>query len=126
MQQPDAFRAGKILQIQVVFGLALVVFALPFGGSVALSVLLGAGICLMATALLAAWVFRGYRAQQPERLVLRFYSAETAKIVFVLGSFGAVYAVFEGINVPALLGAYFMVQVIPTLIAALFGNRTTK
>lgn len=80
----------------------------------------------MANALLVAWVFRRYRAQQPERLVLRFYSAETAKIVFVLGSFGAVYAVFEGIHVPALLGAYFMVQVIPTLIAAQFGNRTTK
>ncbi|MFD2111127.1 ATP synthase subunit I [Thiorhodococcus fuscus] len=126
MQQPDAFRAGKILRVQVVFGLASVVLALPFGGSVALSVLLGAGICLMANVLLAAWVFRGYRAQQPERLVLRFYSAETAKIVFVLGSFGAAYAVFERINVPALLGAYFMVQVIPTLIAAQFGNRTTK
>ncbi|EXJ14022.1 hypothetical protein D779_3082 [Imhoffiella purpurea] len=57
---------------------------------------------------------------------MRFYSAETVKIVFVLGAFGVAYAVLDGLNVPALLGAYFMVQVIPTLIAAQLGNRTTK
>lgn len=126
MQQPDAFQVKRALVYQAALGLVLVVFALPFGSSVALSVLIGAGTCLLANALLAAWVFRGYRAQEPERLVLRFYSAEAAKIALILGAFTVAFVTVDGLNIPALLGAYFLAQVIPTLIAAQIGNRITK
>jgi ATP synthase protein I len=126
MQQPDAFQAKTVLTIQLAFCPILIAFALPFGSSVALSVLVGAGTCLLANALLAAWVFGDYRAQNPERLVMRFYGAEVAKIALILGLFGAAFAALDGLNVPALLGAYFVNQVIPTLIAAQIGNRTKK
>ncbi len=122
MQPPDAPQAKRILKFQVIFGFGALVMASPFGVSVALSVLVGAGTCLLANALLAAWVFRDYRAQEPARLVLRFYGAETAKIALVLGLFAVAYATLDDIEIPVLLGAYFLVQVVPTLIAAQFGN----
>lgn len=126
MQQPDAFQAKRVLQIQTILGLVLAVCVLPFGDSVALSVLVGTGICLLANALLAAWVFRAYRAQDPGRLLLRFYVAEAAKIALVVSLCAVAYVTLDRLNVPALLGAYFVVQVIPTLIAAQPGSRTTK
>jgi ATP synthase protein I len=126
MQQPDALQARRILKVQIILGLVLAIFALPFGNPVAISVLVGAGTCLLANALLAAWVFRGYRAQEPARLVLRFYGGEAAKIALILGLFGVAFATYDGLNIPALLGAYFLVQVIPTLIAAQMGSRTKQ
>lgn len=125
MQQPDALQASRILKFQVILGLILAVLALPFGGPVAISVLIGAGTCALANALLAIWVFRGYRAQEPARLVLRFYGGEVAKIALILGVFGVALAAYDKLNMPVLLGAYFLVQVIPTLIAAQLGSRTT-
>ncbi|MTW22837.1 ATP synthase subunit I [Allochromatium palmeri] len=124
MQQPNALQARQILKIQSIFGLILTIIALPFGSPVAISVLIGAGTCWLANALLVVWVFRAYRAQSPERLVLRFYSAEVAKIAVILVLFGTAFAVYDELNIPALLGAYFLVQVIPTLIAAQTGSRT--
>ncbi|MCK7575509.1 MAG: ATP synthase subunit I [Chromatiales bacterium] len=124
MQQPNALQARQILKVQSIFGLILTIIALPFGSPVAISVLIGAGTCWLANALLVVWVFRAYRAQAPERLVLRFYSAEVAKIALILVLFGVAFAIYDELNIPALLGAYFLVQVIPTLIAARTGSRT--
>jgi len=124
MQQPNALQARQILKIQSIFGLILTIIALPFGSPVAISVLIGAGTCWLANALLVVWVFRAYRAQAPARLVLRFYSAEVAKIALILALFGVAFAIYDELNIPALLGAYFLVQVIPTLIAAQTGSRT--
>lgn len=124
MQQPNARQARQILKFQLIFGLILTLIALPFGSPVAISVLLGAGTCWLANALLVAWVFRTYRAQALERLVLRFYSAEVAKIAVILVLFGAAFALYDDLNILALLGAYFLVQVIPTLIAAQTGSQT--
>ena len=124
MQQPNALQARQILKVQSIFGLILTIITLPFGSPVAISVLIGAGTCWLANALLVAWVFRAYRAQALERLVLRFYSAEVAKIALILVLFGVAFAIYDELNIPALLGAYFLVQVIPTLIAARTGSRT--
>lgn len=126
MQQPDALQARKVLKIQTILSLIIVVFAVPFGRSVALSVLIGSGSCLLANAMLAAWVFRAYRAQEPARLVMRFYGAEAAKITLILGLFVVAFVTFDDLNIPALLGAYFAVQVMPILIAAQLGNRNMK
>ncbi|AHF02523.1 ATP synthase I [Marichromatium purpuratum 984] len=126
MQQPDALQAGNVLKIQTILSLVSVLLALPFGRSVALSVLIGSGSCLLANAMLAAWVFRAYRAQAPERLVRRFYRAEVAKIALVLGLFVVAFATFDDLNIPALLGAYLLMQVMPILIAAQQAKRNTK
>jgi len=99
-------------------GLGAAALALPLGSSVALSVLIGAGSCLVANALFAASVFRGYRAQEPERILLRFYGAELAKIVVILALLAIALVTIDSLIAPVLLGAYLVTQVAASLIAA--------
>ena len=123
MQQADALLAKRTLQTQAVLGAIAAVIALPFGGGLALSVLIGAGACLLANGLFAILVFRGYRAQETERLLLNIYGAEAAKLLLLIGLFGLAFVTVDGLKIPALLVAYLVVQVGATLIAAQFGAR---
>ncbi len=118
MQQADGRLVRRVLKVQAILGLGAMALALPLGGSVALSVLIGAGSCLAANALFAVSAFRGYRAQAPERIVLRFYGAELAKIVLILALFAIALAMIDGLNVPVVLGAYLVTQFASHLIAA--------
>lgn len=123
MQQADARLVRRVLKVQAILGLGALALALPLGGPIALSVLIGAGSCLAANALFAASVFRGYRAQEPERIVLRFYGAELAKIVLILALFAIALTMIDGLNVPVFLGAYLVTQVASHLIAAQLDER---
>jgi ATP synthase protein I len=123
MHQADALLVKRVLKVQAILGLASVAIALPFGGPVAVSALIGAGSCLLANALFAAWIFRGYRAQEPERLLLRIYGAEIAKLALILGLFAIAFATLEGLNIPTLLGAYLVTQIASNAIAAQLGDR---
>jgi ATP synthase protein I len=118
MQQAEARLVRRILWVQAMIGLGAAALALPLGSSVALSVLIGAGSCLVANALFAASVFRGYRAQEPERILLRFYGAELAKIVVILALLAIALAMIDSLVAPVLLGAYLVTQVAASLIAA--------
>jgi ATP synthase protein I len=118
MQQADVRLVRRILGVQAIIGLGAAALVLPFGSSIALSVLIGAGSCIAANALFAASVFRGYRAQDPERVLLRFYGAELAKIVVILALLAIALAMIDGLIVPVLLGAYLVTQVASNLIAA--------
>jgi len=118
MQRAHALHAKRILKVQALLGLVATVVALPFGGHVALSALVGAAAGLSANALFAVSVFRGYRAQEPERILLRFYGAELAKIVLILALFAIALAMIDGLKVPVVLGAYLVTQVASHLIAA--------
>ena len=95
MQQADALLAKRTLQTQVVLGSLAVLIALPFGGSVALSVLIGAGACLLANGLFVVLVFRRYRAQETDRLLLSIYAAEAAKLAVLIGLFALAFAIAE-------------------------------
>jgi ATP synthase protein I len=123
MHQADALQAKRVLKVQAILGSLAVAIALPFGGPVAVSALIGAGSCLLANALFAAWIFRGYRAQEPERLLLRLYGAEIAKLVLLLGLFAVAFLTWGGIVVPALLAAFLVTQIASSLIAAQLGDR---
>jgi ATP synthase protein I len=123
MHQANALLAKRFLKVQAVLGSLAVAIALPFGGPVAVSVLIGAGSCLLANLLFAAWMFRGYRAQEPERLLLRCYGAEIAKLAVLLGLFTVAFLTVEGLNIPALLAAYLGTQIASSLIAAQLGDR---
>jgi len=118
IQPPDALQAKRVLSIQIVMALALSAVALFFGGIVAASVLIGAGVCTLANGAFAFMIFRRYRAQEPGLLVMRFYGAEIGKIAIVLLLFATAFALIDGLNLPALLGAYFVVQVFPALLAS--------
>jgi ATP synthase protein I len=83
-----------------------------------ISVMIGAVVCLFANWAFALRVFRRYRAQQPGELVMGMYGAEIIKIVMILGLFSIAFATIEDLNLPALLGTYFAVQVLPALFAS--------
>ena len=117
MRQPDALQAKRVLKLQLATTLLGVFVGLIFGLSVALSVLIGAGVCLLANTVFVLWVFRGYRAQEPGRLLMRFYLAEVAKLAIILASFSVAFVMIEGLSLPVLLGAFFVVQVLPTVLA---------
>jgi ATP synthase protein I len=126
MLQRDALQAKRVLKLQIILGLALTGLASLVSAPMAISVLIGAGSCLVANALFAVLVFRGYRAQEPARLVMRIYSAELMKVGMILGLFTVAFVTLDDLHLPALLGAYLAVQVTPTLIAAQMPERTTK
>ena len=123
MQQPGAIQAKKIIQTQIAFGLLIIIVAFLLRSDLALSIGTGAGICIIANALLATWIFRDYRAQEVQRLTARFYWGEAIKIAIILGLFALATAVLINLNLPVMLGAYFATQVIPTVIAAHFGSQ---
>ena len=126
MQQPDALQAKRVLVIQLAMMLILTAGALPFGMHVALSVLIGAAVCLLANAIFAVWVFREYRAQEPGSLVMRFYGGEIIKLSLILGLFVAAFTMIDGLNLPALLIAYFAVQVLPAVFASGWDARKNR
>lgn len=79
----------------------------------------------MANAVLAAWIFRSYRAQELSQLAARFYWGEATKIAVILSLFALALTLLNNLNLPVMLGAYFTTQVIPTVIAAQFGSRNS-
>jgi ATP synthase protein I len=92
--------------------------AANFGADAFISALIGAGASLTANMFGALLAFRDYRAQEPERILMRLYGAEVVKIAVVIGVFAAALATVEGLNLPALIGAFFAVQVVSPLVAA--------
>jgi len=125
MQSSDVMQVKGVLAVQLALTLILPLAALAFGTSVALSALIGAAICVLATAVFAFWVFRDLRIQDPGVFVVRLYAAEIAKIFLILGLFVATFATICNLNVPALVGAYVAVQILPPVAVAL-GDRATK
>ena len=49
---------------------------------------------------------------------MRFYGGEIIKLSLILGLFVAAFTMIEGLNLPALLIAYFAVQVLPAVFAS--------
>ena len=126
MQQPDVAQAKRVLLAQLALTLTLVAATLPAGMAVAVSVLIGAAVCLLASSVLAYWVFRQYRAQDPGSLVMRFYGAEIVKLSLVLGIFVIAFTTNEGLNLPSMLAAYVAVQVLPAVFASSWDARKTR
>jgi ATP synthase protein I len=126
MQQPDVGQAKRVLLAQLALTLTLVAATLPAGMAVAISVLIGAAVCLLASSVLAYWVFRQYRAQDPGSLVMRFYGAEIVKLSLVLGIFVIAFTTNEGLNLPSMLAAYVAVQVLPAVFASSWDARKTR
>jgi ATP synthase protein I len=110
--------AQRVLVLQAILTLVVALAATPFGSLPALSVLIGGGVCLLANGAVVLWIFRDYRAQAPEALLVRFYSAEVGKIALSLVLFAAACVFVEGLELPFLLGSYFIVQILSPILAA--------
>ncbi|MBP6243294.1 MAG: ATP synthase subunit I [Chromatiaceae bacterium] len=111
----------RMLVLQVVLTLILAVSGLALSQGAALSILIGGGACILATALFAATVFGPYRAGRPEALLGKIVGAEIGKLLLVVGIFVYAFAKVKGLVVPAMLAAYFAVQVLPAMIAPYWG-----
>ena len=118
----DARRAQRILLAQAVATLVLTLVGLIFGPREGLFAFLGGATAAGANALFAYWVFGRYRADQPGKLVGQFYGAEILKLAFVALAFAAMIKLLDPLSPLALFGAFFVVQVLPPLLANRFAS----
>ncbi len=114
----DRTQLRRLLAWQIILAAAALTLAMLFGVTAVKSAAIGAGVCLLANWVFALRVFRQYRAQAPMELALRIYTAEIVKIGIILGLFALAFATLANLNLPALLGTYFAVQVLPALFAS--------
>ena len=98
--------------------------ALPLGPAVAFTVLLGAAIGFVAHYCFARRVF-AFGGRDGAGRMACLYRAEVAKLIMVGALFAAVFAVASDVNVPALLGGYFVVHV-GASVAALIHDPSTN
>ena len=116
-QDLDARRAKRILVAQIIATLAVTLLALLFGWQAGLFAFIGGATATTANALFAYWVFGRYRADQPGRLLGQFYGGELLKLAFIVAVFVAVLIWLKPVSPLAMLGAFFVVQVFPPLLA---------
>jgi len=117
MHNLDARRAKRILIAQAVATLVVTLVGLIFGPREGLFAFMGGATATGANALFAYWVFGRYRAAEPGKLVGQFYGGELLKLAFVVIAFAAVIKLFDPLSPLALFGAFFVVQVLPPLLA---------
>lgn len=117
MQNLDVHRAKRILIAQVVTTLVVALVGLLAGPQQGLFALIGGAIATASNALFAYWVFGRYKAAEPGRLVGQFYGGEMLKLGFTALAFAVVIIGFESLSPLALFGAFFVVQVLPPMLA---------
>ena len=117
MHNLDARRAKRILIAQAVATLVVTLVGLIFGLREGFFALVGGATATGANALFAYWVFGRYRAGEPGKLVGQFYGGELLKLAFVVIAFAAVINLLDPLSPLALFGAFFVVQVLPPLLA---------
>ena len=117
MQGLDARRAKRILIAQAVATLVVALVGLVFGPREALFALIGGIIATTANGLFAYWVFGRYRAAEAGRLVSQFYGGELLKLAFIAAAFAIAIIWSDPLSPLALFGAFFVVQVLPPLLA---------
>jgi ATP synthase protein I len=117
MHNLDARRAKRILIAQAVATLVVTLVGLIFGLREGFFAFVGGATATGANALFAYWVFGRYRAGEPGKLVGQFYGGELLKLAFVVIAFAAVIKLLDPLSPLALFGAFFVVQVLPPLLA---------
>lgn len=117
MQNLDARRAKRILLVQAVVALIVALLGLPIDLSIARDALLGGIAATGGSFLFYYWTFGRYNAQQPGKIVTRFFGGELIKISFIVIIFALAMKQLDDLQPVALLLAYFVVQVFPPLLA---------
>jgi ATP synthase protein I len=86
----------------------------------AYSGLIGGGIATLGNALFAHRVFVRYQAQEPGRLLARFYGAEIQKLILTGLLFAAAVVWIKPLSLGALFGMFLFVQMVPILYSTFF------
>lgn len=121
MDERQAQIAWRMVLVQCLLTLAFAAGGLAFTQGISLSILIGGGACTLATSLFAASVYGPYEARRPQVLVGRIIGAEIGKLILVIGIFVFAFTRVDDLDVPAMLAAYFAVQVLPAIIAPSWG-----
>ena len=82
----------------------------------AYSGLVGGLIAALANGVFALRVFVRYRAQEPEKLLGRFYGAEFQKLIMTAFLFAGAIVWISPVSAVALFGVYLLVQLVPILV----------
>ena len=121
MQLTDKRQAYRTLLAQLVTTLAAALILLIAADHVlAYSGLAGGLIATTANAFFAYRVFVRYTAQEPGKLLARFYGAELLKLVLAGLLFAGAILWIKPLSVGALFGAFLLVQIMPIVIIQLF------
>jgi ATP synthase protein I len=117
MQNLDAKRAGRILIAQVVTTLIVSLIGLAFGLTEGFFALIGGATATVANALFAWFALGRYDAGEPGKVVGQLYAGEFLKLGFVAMVFAASILWLDPFSPMAFFGAFFVVQVVPPLLA---------
>jgi ATP synthase protein I len=114
MHLADKRQAYRTLLAQLVTTLTAALLLLMVAGSVyAYSGLAGGLIATLTNAFFAYRIFVRYSAQEPGRLLARFYGAEILKLVLTGLLFAGVILWIKPLSVGALFGIFLLVQLVP-------------
>ena len=116
MQVQKTGEARKLLLIQGGLLVLIPLAILPLGATVAISGFLGGAIAFVSSLIMFLLVFRQYRAQQPEKVLAKFYSAEIAKLIFAMAAFAMIVLNVKPLSFATLILVYFVIQVLPALL----------
>ncbi|MCP4993324.1 MAG: hypothetical protein GY934_06010 [Gammaproteobacteria bacterium] len=112
-----------ILMQLVVTVLAALILWIP-GWVYAFSGLAGGIIATAANALFAAKIFARYRAQEPGKILARFYGAEVSRLLLTAMLFGAAIRWIDPLDIGALLGVFLLVHLTPVFTLHLLSNKS--
>jgi len=115
----DKSQAYRMIVGQLAAALLAALVLLTLGRVHAWSGLLGGVIATLGNAVFAVRVFSRYRAQEPAKLLGRFYGAELQKLVLTGFLFAGVIIWVEPLSAGALFGVYLLVQLVPLLVSHL-------
>lgn len=117
MNLAGARPAWQLVFFQLAVSLLASLILIFLGWVHAWSGLVGGLIATVANAFFALRVFAHYRAQEPGRLLGRFYGAEFQKLLLTGMLFAAAILWVKPLSAGALFGVFLLVQMAPVLIA---------
>ena len=115
MHLADKSQALVVVVAQLAASFLAAIALVAFGWVYAYSGLIGGLTATCANALFALIVFAHYRAQNPGKLVARFYGGELVKLAVTGFGFAASILWIDPLSVGALLGTYMFVVLVPAL-----------
>ena len=113
----DQARMKRLVVVQVYTLLIISICSMPLGLSFVRDIVLGGATAMLGSVVLACWVFGRYRAARLGALIKQFYIGELVRLIVIMVAFFAAIRGFEDLNPAALFVAFFIVQVIPTVLA---------
>jgi len=117
MNPISASQVRKLVVVQLAASLAAASILIFVGWMHAWSGLIGGLIATIASSFFAMRIFIRYRAQEPGKLLGRFYGAELQKLVLTGVLFAAAVIWVKPLSAGALFGVFLLVQMTPMLVA---------